>query len=575
MKKLILLFTGLLFLGSSYGQIIFTGISPASVQGNYDMTYGETSSGWGGTDLADTTIQDTLVKYLTNTIACTAATNSADIDGHIAILFRGDCEFGAKVKNAQTAGAIAVVIINNIPGSPVGMAPGAAGGNVTIPVVMISDVDGAALLAEMDNGPVEVFMGNKNGFYGDDIGTGAGHILRPQFSSMPSALAADGTEYPINFAAKVYNYGSNDQTNIVLQGSIVYEGDTIYNETSTPIDLLSGDSMNLTLPVFEPSEWKEGYYKLDYVLKSDAQDEYDFDNAFESNFVISPTDLSYASINPATFLPNFTGGGRALDAQKKLVNNYASCFTFKNPNASKLAPSAISFYAIKSDSLDTLMTGESVLINVYEYNDIFTDVNDNGYVVPIDLLNEIMTKEYVYESDLSDTVVTAYFDVNDIMPLINNKRYIFCVTSFNPIVYFGSDSKRNYVANEDFFLQPMFPIGTEGSFDPRGFRTPSVPSISVSFIDAAEVSLKNEAMSITMDAYPSPASNQLNIEFNDNKVNKVELINMMGQTVESQNITVNAVNTTMDVSGINSGVYTVKVHLENNLTHTMRVVVSH
>ncbi len=41
--------------------------------------------------------------------------------GKIAVIRRGDCPFVDKVKNAQDAGAIAVIIMNNVAGEPVPM----------------------------------------------------------------------------------------------------------------------------------------------------------------------------------------------------------------------------------------------------------------------------------------------------------------------------------------------------------------------------------------------------------------------------------------------------------------------
>ncbi len=578
MKKIILLFTGLLFVGFTYSQVIFSGVSPASIQGNYGMTYGEPSGGWGSVDLADTTIQDTLVKYLDDDLGCTGATNGVDLDGHIAILYRGDCEFGVKTQNAELAGAIALVIINNIPGAPVGMAPGTAGGNVSIPVVMISDADGATLMTEMDNGPVVVFIGNKNGYYQNDVGMGIGDFLRPQFSSIPSAIATDGTEYPVDLGAKIYNYGSLDQDNVFLQCVITYQGDTVYNESTTPIVLFqSGDSAELSLPPYEPATWEEGYYKLDYYVESDAQDDYDFDNSYESDFVISPTEYSFASMDPNTFLPNNTGGSRAINPQSnEPTDNYAACIAFQDPNASRLAPQAMSFMAIKgSDALDSTLIGESVLLNVYEYNDNFVDVTANGFNNPIQSLNEIMTKEYIYGTDLSDSTVTVPFANEDIVPLVDNQRYLFCITSYNKYVYFGTDSKRDYSRNFDYYKQPMFPVGESSSFNPNGFGPTTVQSISVTLIDANSVGLEKEAMEINMNVYPSPASDQLNVAFNDNKVNKVELINTMGQTIKTQDVKGGATSTTLNVSSVEDGVYMVKVYLTNKLTHVMRVVVSH
>jgi minor extracellular serine protease Vpr len=64
--------------------------------------------------------------------------------GKLAIINRGVCTFSQKVANAKAAGAVAVLIINNVAGDPIAMA-GTAGFDDDIPAVMISKNDGAAL----------------------------------------------------------------------------------------------------------------------------------------------------------------------------------------------------------------------------------------------------------------------------------------------------------------------------------------------------------------------------------------------------------------------------------------------
>ena len=64
--------------------------------------------------------------------------------GKLAIIDRGTCTFSQKVANAKAAGAIAVLIINNVAGDPIAMAR-TAGFDDDIPAVMISKNDGAAL----------------------------------------------------------------------------------------------------------------------------------------------------------------------------------------------------------------------------------------------------------------------------------------------------------------------------------------------------------------------------------------------------------------------------------------------
>lgn len=66
--------------------------------------------------------------------------------GKLAIINRGGCTFSQKVANAKAAGAIAVLIINNVAGDPIAMAR-TAGFDDDIPAVMIGASEGAALRA--------------------------------------------------------------------------------------------------------------------------------------------------------------------------------------------------------------------------------------------------------------------------------------------------------------------------------------------------------------------------------------------------------------------------------------------
>jgi extracellular elastinolytic metalloproteinase len=65
------------------------------------------------------------------------------VSGKIALLERGFCTFVIKVKNAQNAGALAVIVANNVAGLPITM--GGADPTIIIPSVMVS-LDNANLL---------------------------------------------------------------------------------------------------------------------------------------------------------------------------------------------------------------------------------------------------------------------------------------------------------------------------------------------------------------------------------------------------------------------------------------------
>jgi len=80
----------------------------------------------------------------THSTACTSVDPGAS--GKLAIVDRGSCTFSTKVRNAIAAGAVGVVVINNVAGDPIGMAKDGLGGD-DLPAVMISKDDGAALRA--------------------------------------------------------------------------------------------------------------------------------------------------------------------------------------------------------------------------------------------------------------------------------------------------------------------------------------------------------------------------------------------------------------------------------------------
>ncbi len=74
------------------------------------------------------------------------ASVSADAAGKLAIIDRGTCTFSQKVANAKQAGAIAVLIVNNVAGDPIAMAR-TSGFDDDIPAVMIGLKEGVALRA--------------------------------------------------------------------------------------------------------------------------------------------------------------------------------------------------------------------------------------------------------------------------------------------------------------------------------------------------------------------------------------------------------------------------------------------
>jgi minor extracellular serine protease Vpr len=78
--------------------------------------------------------------------ACSALPDGS-LTGEIAVLSRGTCTFSAKIRNAQAAGAVAAVVVNNVAGDPVAMGQDGTANQPTIPAYMASLADRATLAA--------------------------------------------------------------------------------------------------------------------------------------------------------------------------------------------------------------------------------------------------------------------------------------------------------------------------------------------------------------------------------------------------------------------------------------------
>jgi hypothetical protein len=84
------------------------------------------------------------------------STNTMAVRGKVVVISRGTCGFAVKVKNAQNAGAIAVLLANNVAGAIV---PGGSDTTITIPSAGITQAEGDALKAAV---PAALPYGSRN-----------------------------------------------------------------------------------------------------------------------------------------------------------------------------------------------------------------------------------------------------------------------------------------------------------------------------------------------------------------------------------------------------------------------------
>ncbi len=567
MKKTLLCFAAIFAAFVGNAQIIVYVEAPSTNEGSYDFTYSQAASGWGSPDLnlpinAVTGIMDFVTDGV-DSLSCGTLTN--DLTGKVAVLYRGTCEFGLKALNAQNAGAIAVIIINNSDGAPVGMGGGASGASVTIPVVMITSTDGALLKAEIEAATSTVFIGNKNGLYADDIGMTPDEYLRAKSFGVVSLLSQDDTEFEVEVGAWVRNYGTNDQTDVTLQCQITM-GSVIYDEISAATAIVSGDSAYITLPTFSQTSYSNGLYEMEYFVDMGPVDEADFDNGEVCDFYVNDSLFSLTRLDDAD-------NGQPIQTTNQFNSGdlMETCVHFQDANASRVGIKGMTFSAGTSQSTGATSTdGQFVEIYCYEWNDVFTDFNDYPDWNSADL-TEIGHGEFIYTSDLQSENVWIAFEQNPI--LVDNQRYLFCLNVATDL-YPGYDTKVNYNGNFDQYLQPLNVMRTDfGQWYALGFGGDMSPAFSVNLFDANDVGMV-ELPSAELDVYPNPATEMVTIPLKDDKGNAVlTIVDLTGKVVSVQNVTAKGNVLVLDVTSIANGTYKVSAAFENGCSNNFTFVV--
>lgn len=581
MKKLLLSVSALFFVAYASSQVICKGVSPANIAGNYTFTWADPAGGWGTPDflIPNTWVEDTLMMVEDGTPGTNPQGNPVsqegcnplinDLTGKIAVVFRNTCEFGAKAINAQNAGAVGVIVVNRNPGEWINMGPGAAGANVTIPVVMLDFIDGMNIVQEMQNGPVVMFIGNKIGLNPNDGGLTASTTLIPKQGGVVSYLSQNGTEFNFDLGSRVYNYGNQPQNGVSLNATITNpSGATVYNNTVSNLSIAVGDSIDIdptqanTLPQFSLANYPTGKYTLTYTLSLSGVDDDPTDNTLSYDFVIQDSLYTFAGIDPTT-------GNAAPNAHYRPSTNnatYSICTVLKDPNASRIAATGLHFSATTAAGSGAL-DGEEIALTLYKWEDNFVDLNDANF--GFNTLTQVAGGYYYFPSDLQGQLVYGAYD--QAVVLEDNVRYLACAQTVNLSLYLGFDGGRDHTWNYNYYAQPMSPIESDGTYYAAGFGADVPNALVLHVIDANNIGLP-EASTVNGNAFPNPANDQITLNIDGEGAANVIVTDVAGKIVSNETITLNNGAAAYSLNGLNNGMYIFNVTLENGKTAQFNVV---
>ena len=581
MKKTLLFIAAIVSGFVAYSQSVVLGISPAAVEGSYDHTWADPAGGWATPDfnIPNTYVQGELMLVEDGSAGtnaqghpisqegCNPLTNV--LTGKIAVIYRNTCNFSVKAFNAQTAGAIGVIIINRDP-EVIAMGAGTDGANVTIPTVMLTALDGAALVNEMANGAVVVFIGNKVGQFANDAAIYSDGAMISKSTGVLSQLAQNGSEFGFDIGVQLFNDGSAAQNNITVNAKVTNPAGTeVYNNTITVASLAAADSVYLypgetqSFPAFSLTSYPAGRYTLTYTVGLEVNDEFPTDNVITSDFVVNDSLFSYSALNSVNNLPAGTGG-----YQPGTLNaSYAVCSVISDANASRIGAEGI-YFALVTNAADSIdLTGEEIALNLYEWGDVFTDLNDAN--LAFNVLTPVAFGYYYYPSNLADSMVYGAFETPVLLE--NNKRYLACAQTVNLDDFFRYDTEIDYTTNVNNYLQPLFPVDADGTYSAGGFGSDNAPAMAIKVFNAAELGV-SEATMIEGVAYPNPAVENVTISVKAEGNANITMTDVAGRVVLSK--AANLVNgkTDLNIAALNAGVYIVNVVLENGKTAQFNVV---
>lgn len=336
------------FYGHDYVGTRLEVLNPASVAGDKGYTItndGTTPVPTGAWALAVTTpIVNKPIIMLTGPGADSLVTTSTStgpfavgaMAGKVAVVYRGGgIEFGHKAKYCANAGALAVIIVNNVPGGPVGMAAGTEGpaAGTGCPVFMISKADGDALDYEYNLGnianvtitPWGQLLTNDLGFIPGGLALGANYATPADQMTDATTNAYFGAD-----GAFVGNFGTADQSNVVLKSTLTFNPTTGGSSTihTSTVGLASFPVADSIYAMFDVSSTSDnvygitapgtGRFDLKYEISQAATDDYAGDNTATVSYYASDSVYSkgrYDFTNNKPFINSATrpGGTPAPD----------------------------------------------------------------------------------------------------------------------------------------------------------------------------------------------------------------------------------------------------------------------
>jgi len=570
-------------------QVILNVMAPSTIAGVYDHTDQGDGSGWGLANLLNPAdaVLDTLVMMDdgdTNTnnsygynfpnsyCGCDSVgvmNSTVDFEGKIVLISRGSCQFGLKAYLAQLRGAVGVIIYNAFldsdpSGGLINMAGGDYGMDVTIPVAFVPNGTGTTLKAQIDAGTTTIaFLGAKVGAFQNDLAMTSDKVLSPPQMARPQLISADSNMYKVPLGFWMRNDGSANQTAAFASAEVTYNGSSVYSNTTNTFGLNVGDSSWISFPPFVQTAYPNGEYTFTYTVGiSGGSDDFPGDNEISYTVRVNDNIFSYARVD-ADFQPLDNNSVRPSS-----FSYWAPAIHFYHSDASEMTLDGVKFaaYMTNGDSI----TGRTVDIAVYEWDDFFFGLNDPGISTSTLSNNPILLESFMFMDEYQDTAVTHIFTTPIAMD--DYQRYVVAVVSANTDMYINFSRDPSYGFNDQqSTAQPVDLLMIDGTWYENGWDG-YVPTIQL-IMSPNNISVDEQAVEV--EPFPVPAAHILNIPMpNVDAASSLMVYDMAGNLVLSQDEIQKDGNVLkVDVSALPAATYVFNLMMQDGKSSSFNVVV--
>lgn len=312
------------------------------------------------------------------------------LDGMVALIRRGTCPFHTKAANAQAAGAAGVALYNNGPGR---FSPTVAGTPaITIPVVAISDTEGALIDGRLATGPVDMTWTDQTGTFinptGGLISSFSSYGLAPDLTLKPDIGAPGGlirSTYPLASGGYATISGTSMSSPHVA-GTVAL---LLEAKPNTPAQAVRAILQNSAVP----KKWwgNPGLGFLDMVHRQGAG-MVDIVRALEATTRVEPSKLSLgeSEAGPATRTLSIKNSGASAVtytlSHAPALSTGPNTFTVGATTgfaAVAFSAPAVTVSAGGTTSVDVTITANAALVNLGQYGGYIVVSGDDGSTIRV------------------------------------------------------------------------------------------------------------------------------------------------------------------------------------------------